>query len=186
MAKLLQLRRGTLAQHAAFNTGEQGEVTVDTTLNTLVVHDGTSSGGTQNQGGYRILSEENAKTFGDLHDGGTHTTGGLNIDLRNGSNQVFTLNAPISTLDIEYGFKGQSGSIFFKLGSGWTAGTVAIGGFPQANLKFTGGTQPSPSTAANAVDRLDYIVTEGTVSSTTGQPAQNNPNTHCVYSTGVA
>ena len=45
MAKRIQLRRGTTAQSNAF-TGAVGEVTVDTDKKTLVVHDGTTAGGT--------------------------------------------------------------------------------------------------------------------------------------------
>ena len=45
MAKRLQLRRGTTAQTNAF-TGAVGEVTVDTDKKTVVVHDGTTVGGT--------------------------------------------------------------------------------------------------------------------------------------------
>ncbi len=45
MAKLLKLRRGTTSQHSSF-TGAEGEVTVDTTKDTLVVHDGSTAGGT--------------------------------------------------------------------------------------------------------------------------------------------
>ena len=44
MAKQLQLRRGTTTEHASF-TGAIGEVTVDTTLDTIVVHDGSLAGG---------------------------------------------------------------------------------------------------------------------------------------------
>ena len=44
MAKKLQLRRGTTTQHNSF-TGVEGEVTVDTTKDSLVVHDGTTQGG---------------------------------------------------------------------------------------------------------------------------------------------
>lgn len=44
MAKVLQLRRGTTAEHANF-TGAAGEVTVDTTDKRLVVHDGSTKGG---------------------------------------------------------------------------------------------------------------------------------------------
>ena len=40
----VQLRRGTTAQHGLF-TGAQGEVTVDTDKNTLVLHDGATAGG---------------------------------------------------------------------------------------------------------------------------------------------
>ena len=44
MSKLLQLRGGTTAEHASF-TGAVREVTVDTTKDTLVVHDGSTAGG---------------------------------------------------------------------------------------------------------------------------------------------
>jgi len=44
MAKLLKLRRGTTTQHASF-TGAEGEVTIDTTKDTAVVHDGQLAGG---------------------------------------------------------------------------------------------------------------------------------------------
>jgi hypothetical protein len=40
----VQLRRGTTAQHGSF-TGAQGEVTVDTDKNALVLHDGATAGG---------------------------------------------------------------------------------------------------------------------------------------------
>lgn len=44
MSKQLKLRRGSTAQHSTF-TGAEGEVTVDTTKDTLVVHDGVTAGG---------------------------------------------------------------------------------------------------------------------------------------------
>ena len=44
MAKKLQLRRGTTSQHGSF-TGDVGECTVDTTKDTLVVHDNSTAGG---------------------------------------------------------------------------------------------------------------------------------------------
>tara|TARA_B100000575_G_scaffold273296_1_gene256123 strand:+ start:3250 stop:4734 length:1485 start_codon:yes stop_codon:yes gene_type:complete len=44
MAKLLKLRRGNTSQHSNF-TGAEGEVTVDTDKDTLVVHDGANAGG---------------------------------------------------------------------------------------------------------------------------------------------
>ena len=42
MAKLLKLRRGTTTQHGSF-TGAEGEVTIDTTKDTAVVHDGSTA-----------------------------------------------------------------------------------------------------------------------------------------------
>ena len=44
MPTVLQLRRGTTAEHSSF-TGALGEVTVNTTKDTLVVHDGSTAGG---------------------------------------------------------------------------------------------------------------------------------------------
>jgi len=44
MAIEVKFRRGTSAQHSTF-TGNTGEVTVDTTLNTLRVHDGSTVAG---------------------------------------------------------------------------------------------------------------------------------------------
>jgi len=46
MAKLLRLRRGTDTQHTTF-TGAEGEVTVNTTNDSLHVHDGSTAGGTE-------------------------------------------------------------------------------------------------------------------------------------------
>lgn len=44
MAKQIKRRRGTSSDHGSF-TGALGEITIDTTTNTAVVHDGTTLGG---------------------------------------------------------------------------------------------------------------------------------------------
>ena len=44
MPTILQLRRGTTAENAAY-TGAAGEITVDTTLNKILLHDGSTAGG---------------------------------------------------------------------------------------------------------------------------------------------
>jgi hypothetical protein len=44
MARQIQFRRGTTAQHSSF-TGAVGEVTVDTDKDVVVVHDGSTAGG---------------------------------------------------------------------------------------------------------------------------------------------
>jgi len=45
MPTILQLRRGTTAENSAY-TGSVGELTVDTTLNKVILHDGSTAGGT--------------------------------------------------------------------------------------------------------------------------------------------
>lgn len=59
MVTQIQRRRGTTAEHSVF-TGAAGELTVDTTKKTVVVHDGITAGG-------QALSKE----------GHTHTTGDI-------------------------------------------------------------------------------------------------------------
>ena len=44
MATAIQRRRGTSTQHGSF-TGLSGEITIDTTNNTVIVHDGSTAGG---------------------------------------------------------------------------------------------------------------------------------------------
>ena len=45
-AYAIQFRRGTTTEHNSF-TGLLGEVTVDTTKKTIVVHDGSTAGGSR-------------------------------------------------------------------------------------------------------------------------------------------
>ena len=44
MATQVQFRRGTTAEHLSFK-GADGEVTVDTSLKTVVIHDALTNGG---------------------------------------------------------------------------------------------------------------------------------------------
>ncbi len=64
MAKLLKLRRGTTSQHSSF-TGAEGEVTVDTTKDTIVVHDGSTAGGVplaKESAALSLIDEDNMST----------------------------------------------------------------------------------------------------------------------------
>jgi hypothetical protein len=44
MASRIRFRRGTSTEHATF-TGAEGEITVNTTKDTIVLHDGATAGG---------------------------------------------------------------------------------------------------------------------------------------------
>tara|TARA_A100001388_G_scaffold143666_1_gene106593 strand:+ start:5328 stop:6995 length:1668 start_codon:yes stop_codon:yes gene_type:complete len=76
MAKLLKLRRGNTSQHGSF-TGAEGEVTVDTDKDTLVVHDGST------QSGFPLLRAEggaqNISTSGTLASGNQTVTGNITV-----------------------------------------------------------------------------------------------------------
>ena len=67
----VKLRRGTDAEHAGF-TGAEGEVTVDTTNDTLRVHDGSTAGGVR----LAKLSEAGGSGTVTSVDSGTGLTGG--------------------------------------------------------------------------------------------------------------
>ena len=62
MSTQIQRRRGTTSEHSSF-TGAAGEITIDSTKNTVVVHDGST------QGGFPLATEAGAaSTVGDLTD----------------------------------------------------------------------------------------------------------------------
>ena len=58
MSVEIRRRRGTTAEHADF-TGAAGEITIDTTKNTVVVHDGATAGGSP------LVTETGAQTLTD-------------------------------------------------------------------------------------------------------------------------
>ena len=72
MARVLKLRRGTTAQHSTF-TGAEGEVTVDTTTDSLVVHDNVTVGG------HRQASEAYVDAAIANVSGGTANTGNVSF-----------------------------------------------------------------------------------------------------------
>jgi hypothetical protein len=98
MPTQLQLRRGSTAQTASF-IGAPGEVTVDTTKNVLVIHDGVTSGGwpgvspsaqnswTANQAFTNISITGNTTTNSLL------VTGNLNTGSVTSSNGVYSTNS---------------------------------------------------------------------------------------------
>lgn len=76
MANAIQLRRGTTAEHSTF-TGLVGEVTVDTTKDTIVVHDGTTAGGVP------LAKESALSTYATTASLATVATSGDYTDLTN-------------------------------------------------------------------------------------------------------
>jgi len=85
MPTQVQLRRGTTVQHESF-TGALGEVTVNTSKKTLVVHDGSTVGGTEiakadlsNVGSIAAASASTLTTARNI--GGVSFNGSANIDL---------------------------------------------------------------------------------------------------------
>lgn len=91
MAKQVQFRRGTTSEHATF-TGAVGEVTVDTTKDTLVVHDGALAGG------YPLARATGDQLFTNVVETVYNLTGTA-LDPSNGNIQYKTIGANTTFTD---------------------------------------------------------------------------------------
>lgn len=111
MATILQLRRGTTVQHSSF-TGAVGEVTVDTTKDTIVVHDGTTAGG------FALAKESAISGFIDLSDLSVTDSGGDGSLTYNNTTGTFTYTGP-SASDVRAHFSAGSGITI-------TSGAIAV------------------------------------------------------------
>jgi hypothetical protein len=85
MATILQLRRGTTVQHSTF-AGAEGEVTIDITKDTIVVHDGVTNGG------FALARESAVANSISL----TDLSGGTGLDY-NSSTGVFDIDSTVAT-----------------------------------------------------------------------------------------
>jgi hypothetical protein len=161
MAKQVQFRRGTAAENNAF-TGAVGEITVDTTNKQLRVHDGSTAGGTAALAG---LPANNAvvdteQTFTAPQRGAiTALTSAatITIDLDNTNFYSVTLDTNATFANPSNVTVGQAGSIFITQ-DGTGSRTASWG----SQWKFIGGTAPTLTTTAAAVDRIDYVVKSAT------------------------
>lgn len=139
MSDQLQLRRGTTSQILAF-TGAQGEVVVDTTLNALVVQNGSTAGGFYAATGKQVT-------------GGTFY---YNEDVGSAANAYILVpkantNAPSSYIDgVQFGFV----SAHPNTGSS----TANFQGIGIVNLKYSDGTDP----AAGDISGRVYLIYDAT------------------------
>tara|TARA_B100000131_G_scaffold80015_1_gene76767 strand:+ start:971 stop:2236 length:1266 start_codon:yes stop_codon:yes gene_type:complete len=143
MAKLLKLRRGTTSQHSSF-TGAEGEVTVDTTKDTLVVHDGSTAGGTP-------LAKESALNA-------------VNTDLVNDTTPQLGGNLDVNTKNILIGDSSDGATDdVIKFGAGtdlsiYSNGTEGIFGIPDGGtLKVKDGSN-TMVTFAGTSNQIDFGV----------------------------
>ena len=118
MAKVLQHRRGTTAEHSNF-TGAAGEITYDTTDKRLVVHDGATKGGIPvakksevdaiDVGVISFNGSKGAVTYSAPVSSVNGQTGAVSIDVGvtsfNGSKGAVTYSAPVSSVN------GKTGAV---------------------------------------------------------------------------
>jgi methylphosphotriester-DNA--protein-cysteine methyltransferase len=101
MATVLQLRRGTTTQHSTF-TGALGEVTVDTTKDTVVVHDGSTAGG------FALAKESAISSLIDLTDLSVTDSGGDGSLTYDNTTGTFTYTGP-SASEVRAHFSASTG-----------------------------------------------------------------------------
>lgn len=170
MATQVQRRRGTTSEHSTF-TGAVGEITVDTDKDTAVVHDGATAGG------YPLLKETAIGTSVQAYDADTAKTDvaqtytaaqrgeitaltdGTTItpDFADSNNFSVTLGGNRTLANPTNLTAGQSGCIWITQ-DGTGSRTLAYGSY----WDFTGGTAPTLTTTASAVDCLVYAVQSST------------------------
>ena len=135
----IQFYRGTTAQHLGY-TGPAGECTVDTTKNTLVVHDGVKAGG------YPLVKED-------------HTVTGDGYVLANGSRST-TIGS--KTLALSLDTAALRNLLADPSGTDAVAGNLKLSDAVDSSLDAaTGGTAATPKAVKTAVDgavKKTYVV----------------------------
>lgn len=148
MARQVQRRRGTTAQHGSF-TGAAGEITVDTDKKVAVVHDGSTAGGNPMLGESALgstvqpydadtakLDVENQVLTGGVtvtsKDLGTISTGTLTLDVGDRQNQHYTANGAHTLAP-----GSVTGSCLLDRVNGASAGTTTITGWTKVVGSFT-------------------------------------------------
>lgn len=155
MTKEVQFRRGTTTQHSTF-TGALAEVTVDTDLDVVVVHDGVTAGGQQMVGRTATQTLTNKTLTSPVISGGTinnasigattRSTGAFtdldangNVTLGSDTLDTVTINGHV-TLNSE--LRGPATLVIDPVVVGNNTGAVQIKG----NLEVAGGTITGPAT----------------------------------------
>jgi len=134
MPTQLQIRRGTSTEHNSF-TGAAGELTVDTTKDTVVVHDGSTAGG------FPLARANGSNLSGNL-DVGTVTADSLTVDSgtatpivslsRSGTYSGITFSQTVSNTTgagadlVTYSSNNDTGYVWQTTDSGGTQGKALL------------------------------------------------------------
>ena len=161
MPTAVQFRRGTTLEHNTF-TGAVGELTVDTDRKTVVVHDGSTVGGTP------LLVGGEAVSFGNLTVTGNLTVEGTTVTLDSATAQTVDLgdNDKIRLGD------GDDLQIYHDGANSYIQDTGTGGLYLKANADFYVQSQGTDETfiqaASNAFVKLFYNGSEKLTTTATG------------------
>jgi len=171
MATILQLRRGTTTQHNTF-TGAVGEVTVDTTKDTVVVHDGTTAGGKPLATEAYVTSAIQTKDNSDeITEGSTNLyfTTTRARDAFSASTGISITSGAISTTITQYTDTLARASLSFTAGSGAYNSTTGAITIPTNTSQLTNGANFITLSSLSAGTGISYNNTTGAISSTITQ-----------------
>lgn len=114
----VQFRRGTTAEHSTF-TGAEGEITVDTTKDTAVVHDGSTAGG------FPLVKESSVGTIASQNANNVTITGGS-----------ITGITDLAVADGGTGISsaGTSGNLLTSNGTVWQSAALTTGQLPAGSV----------------------------------------------------
>lgn len=121
MSTQLRLRRGTTAEHATF-TGAEGEVTVDTTKDTLVVHDGVTVGGHTVAKESDVTTALATKVSKDSDTGVAYLPAGTTVQRPTLANGVIGIRYNTSLSSSEVGVGTTGATTWSPVGGGATGG----------------------------------------------------------------
>jgi len=166
MAKIVQRRRGTASEHTAF-TGLEGEITVNTSLLTLHVHDGSTVGG------FSLARSDGSNLTGTS----SNTIGITELNVSDGTaGQVLSTNGAGTLSFIDVGIDslgitdGTAGQVLQTDGNG----VLSFTGLPDVSGSSIGGdlsgTIGNAQIVSNSIGITELNVSDGTA----GQVLQTN------------
>ena len=153
----LRVARGTYSNlNGSLSDIQEGEICYATDQDKLYVKEGAALVSTQ--GSFATLSDAQTFTAGQRGEVTTLTSGAtVTPDLNDSNNFTLTLGENLTIANPSNCTAGQSGSIFLVQDA--TGSRTAAW---DSYWDFAGGTAPTLTTTAAAVDRVDYVVRSAT------------------------
>src|SRR6056300_1758378 len=173
MPTVLQFRRGTTAQNNS-HTGSAGEISIDTTLDTIRVHDGSTAGGFEITSNAATQTLTNKTLTSAVLNSGASGTAVLDEDnmASNSATQIATQQSIKAYVDTEIG--NLSSTLTISDDSS-TSDTVTVG---TDTLNFAGGSGLTSTVTDNTVTfALDSDITVGGALTVTGNLTVNGTTT---------